>query len=325
MDEIVEELSKAITPERVLPPTKVFMCGGEIDNARSDGTFSSMRHFIFNYIKQNDPQLFEKIILADTVNLWLQDSSYSDLLELEQDFAGLVSAIPLFLESPGSCAELGSFILFQHVPERLLFFVENQFRGDRSFIGLGPVKRLAEQCGEDRVQSYIWPIGQNSFQASDVLPHVAPEIVTKIKALCDTTEKSNVFNAAIAAHKILLICDIINIFHIIRVSEIEKIINGMKVLVNNKLFVLVRSETKKYLLIASKLRMIEKIHDGDDAYYISLDSTQDGFIKYDYAKSAKRNSRAAWKIVTKDYIDKSDARRKNTRDKWLDQKTASKK
>lgn len=330
MKEIIKKLTQAISPDRVISlPTKVFLCGGPVEEARADGRYTSMRHFIYAYIKHNDPEFFAQIILADKINLWLEDkdSEYSDLLELEEDLAGLASAIPLFVESAGSYAELGSFVLLPHISEKLLFFVENKYRDDRSFIGLGPIKRLINEHGENRVQTYMWPPIGEPFLESQVMGHIAPEIYTTIKALSEESNKSDtrVFNGKIAAHKILLICDIINLLHISRLTEIEETINNIGVLIDGAPLVLNRTQLKKYLLIASKLELIEKLYDGkgEDAYYVSSDSPQSGYIKYS-ASEGKTSERKTWKILIQAHIEKHEPRRNAVRKKWAEDQAREK-
>lgn len=324
MEEIIQKLKQSIKPERVLSlPSKIFMCGGLVDKDRYEEPYLSMRHFIFAHMKINEQDLFKEIVLADYVNFWLQDSNYEDLLELEEDLAGLVSCIPLFLESPGSYAELGSFVLIKHISEKLLLFTNGAYRDDRSFIALGPIKRLENDHGENRVHAHIWPTrNQNqSFNTSDALDHLASDICKSIKIFSRDRDNSRAFNPKIAAHKILLICDIINLLLISRLNEIEEVINGLTIEVDGEPFILDRKTCKKYILIARKLELIEKIHDGtgDDAYYVSLDPAQNGFIKYNYNTEAPYTSRSAWKIMIKNHIEKTPdlSRRKGVRNGWL--------
>lgn len=74
----------------------------------------------------------------------LQGDDFQDLLEFEEHIAALCACVLIFVESPGSIAELGSFAVMRHLASRLLVVCEQKFESgaDPSFIFLGPVAVL---------------------------------------------------------------------------------------------------------------------------------------------------------------------------------------
>ena len=100
----------------------IFLCGGATNG--NGGDPASARDFFLRRIKTKNPELFERIFLAEEINNWadhmVQERYTPDLLTLESHVSRLASAVSLIVESPGSIAELGSFCLLTGVPERLM-------------------------------------------------------------------------------------------------------------------------------------------------------------------------------------------------------------
>lgn len=65
-----------------------------------------------------------------------------DLLSLENMLADSAHAIIIVVESPGAIAELGAFANSERLRPKLVAVVDKKYRGDRSFIMLGPLAQL---------------------------------------------------------------------------------------------------------------------------------------------------------------------------------------
>jgi hypothetical protein len=96
-------------------PDLIFLCGGPI--ARN-GAFLSARDFFYRYLLRNLAWA-KRIKLAEDISAWFQkDNAFPDLLQLENYLAHLAAATVLFVESPGSIAELGAFAASDELPPR---------------------------------------------------------------------------------------------------------------------------------------------------------------------------------------------------------------
>src|SRR5579871_634344 len=88
-------------------PRFIFLCGGM---TRTSGRhYASARDYFFRYIKANDTALLKRVRLAESINNWFDNDIFEDLLELEVILADCSDLTLLFVESPGSIAELGAF------------------------------------------------------------------------------------------------------------------------------------------------------------------------------------------------------------------------
>src|ERR1035438_1009573 len=85
-------------------PSLVFICGGV--TRRDPHPYKSARDYFCRYLKKNHPNLDAKIRVAEVINRWFDHDIFSDLLELEEYIAAFADLIVLFVESPGSFAEL---------------------------------------------------------------------------------------------------------------------------------------------------------------------------------------------------------------------------
>lgn len=135
-------------------PVKLFFCGGPIANVSEPQT--SVRDYIIRHIWDKDPRFGDGIVLAEDIRDWLEFATYSDLITFEQDLAHLASAVILFVESPGSIAELGAFSLIPPIAKKLIVIVKQDHFESKSYIKLGPIKYLSHHFSADRILVYPW-------------------------------------------------------------------------------------------------------------------------------------------------------------------------
>ena len=65
-----------------------------------------------------------------------------DFLTLENLLAENVDCVVMCIESAGSIAELGAFVNYKDLRKKLLVILEREYKNERSFINMGPVKML---------------------------------------------------------------------------------------------------------------------------------------------------------------------------------------
>ena len=90
------------------------------------------------------------------MNTWFnKDNAFPDLFELENYLAHLADVIVLFVESPGSIAELGAFAASDTLRPKLLAVRNTFYASEQSFIADGPIRKIWN-TNEESVQSYTW-------------------------------------------------------------------------------------------------------------------------------------------------------------------------
>lgn len=125
-------------------PDLLFLCGGRM---AAQGPYLSARDFFHRYLKKK-PELVRRIKLAEDINAWFKnawfenETAFSDLVEVENYLAHLAGVTVLFVESPGSIAELGSFAASDDIRPKTMV-VLSEFHGlENSFIADGPIRKL---------------------------------------------------------------------------------------------------------------------------------------------------------------------------------------
>lgn len=158
-------------------PKIAFLCGGVpdplADHATGNQYFPSFRSYISRSLTANYSSL--RYQNAEDVKDWNSYSAYEDLIEFEKDIAHICKAIVLFVESPGSLAELGAFAIIPEITEKLIVFVHSDFSESMSFVSLGPLKRISDTV-PDRVHYVTWS-EQKVIINSEAVSVVQPDSV----------------------------------------------------------------------------------------------------------------------------------------------------
>jgi hypothetical protein len=287
-------------------PSLIFFCGGIIPDNNSK--YLSLRHYMFHYFERNNDAIYKKIILAEKVNDWYRFNHYTDLLSFEKDLAGLTSLIILFVESPGSIAELGAFSQIEEINKRLIVFVNTNFyEVESSFIKNGPLTYL-EQKSDDIVYVYSWDVknirGKEYLDTTN-LEIVASQISEAISSRLESRPDEPTFDKKNTGHIILLICDFIQIINISKKSDITGLLEHLGLID-------VKKNVDKYLFILEKIKLIKRFKYGNDDYCTS--NIDYPLIRYAYTDDSKIKDRLAWKLFLRDWIINNDKRRKEALD-----------
>lgn len=282
-------------------PSLIFFCGGIIPAENSE--YLSLRHYMYHYFKNNNDGIYKKIILAENVNDWFRFNHYTNLLSFEKDLAGLTSLIILFVESPGSIAELGAFSQIEEISKRLIVFVNTKFyEVDSSFIKYGPLAYLKQESNEI-VYVYSWDVknikGKEYIDTTN-LDTVASEISEAISSRLGSRPVEYTFDKKNPGHIILLICDFIQIINISKKSDITGLFEHLGLID-------VKNNVDKYLFILEKIKLITTFTYGKEEYHIS--NIDNPLIRYAYMDNSKIKDRMAWKLFLRDWIKKNDKRR----------------
>lgn len=235
-------------------PEFIAIFGGAISLNKRHLKPKSKRDAFYWWILKYREELNEFLLLPENYEDWNDFAIYSDLLLFEKDLGYLTSAVLVFLESPGSIAELGAFSQIDSLSRRLIVVVTDNHHPKKSFISLGPIRSIKDT--------------QEHPDSVCVIPEEKPEqLVTHIPVIVDMLDKKRQrtrvtegFSSTNPQHQILLILDFISLFLVIQVTELQQLAShfgiGMKL-----------SRLNQILFLLEKTKLITCLHYGDNQYY----------------------------------------------------------
>ncbi len=281
MDKLIEELSSNLDLKKFhlnkFSP-KIFICGGKIgDNNRT--RYLSIRDYIYKKIKKENNCLFSRLILAEDINKWFfGDNHYENLLDLEEDLAGLVVGIPIFVESPGSLAELGAFSMIPEIEKKLVVFISEKYFGKESFICLGPLKKIEDI---ERIRIYNFKQNNKNYYIEYDFKEIEANILKDVEDYSVNKPFKRKFNQENTAHLTFLICNIIFITRLVKRKEIILMLSKLSIEIRYK-------ELNKILWVAEKMQMIKHTYYGDTYFYTPLN------IDSEYISFGSKINTADW-------------------------------
>ena len=236
-----------------LTPPIIFACGGIVDVQLPEP--KSVRGFFIEHIASKESQLHSYIRLAENFKDWLHDSKYADLKTFEEDLAHISSLILIFLESPGTIAELGLFTTYDNLINKLMVFVSEDHYESDSFIKLGPLRYISDK-NEEMVRCYPWDEKNLKNSTKSVLKDISQDI----KDLLKKYNKKEMFQIDNPGHISFLIFEIILLFKALKYNEISKFLDCLDLSIS-------KSELNRFLFLLEKLEFISKKSYGSEFYY----------------------------------------------------------
>jgi hypothetical protein len=201
----------------------VFVCGGKIPSP-TETALASIRHFAIEKSSLSGDMLANcRVIVAEQATELLRDGSFSDLLEFEEHLAALAACVLLFVESPGSIAELGSFAVMQHLRTKVLVVCEQVHATDEnSFIVLGPVSSLRNR---DKHSVQVFPMyraGTNGvIPDRDLIAECWESIEGALQNFVQRPIRGSDFDASSLPHRLVLLVELVSLFGAMRIGELE--------------------------------------------------------------------------------------------------------
>lgn len=241
----------------------IFLCGSVVHPKEQEQI--SMRGHFFHYFCEHNPELSEKIILAENFKQYLQNEYYPDLITFEHDVANLSSLIVIFLESSGSIAELGVFCNMAEINKKLLIFVPaDEVEGDRkeSFISLGPLLYLQKSINKNSCKIYPKPNAIDDY--SDHLEFMAEDLIDIIPKQGNDYS----FDKNSSGHIAFLISRIVHLAMPVRLKEIAACLKTIGI--DN--FTI--TELERTLFLLETLKFIKTYYYGTSKYYYTMQSRQ---------------------------------------------------
>lgn len=248
-----------------LDKLKVFICGGLVDITQS--TPPSFRAWFFQECANVAPELEALLIVAESFKDYFRDNIYTDLLIFEDDIASISSLILIFLESPGSLVEFGTFGGRAEFYKKLLVIVPNDADKD-SFINLGPLTHIKKKC-DTSVVFYPFPKKGVAYD-KEIVHTLIKDTENKLSRL----DKTQGFDKNNRAHVILLVLEIIRLSFPITLTEIELTLQAFDISLN-------QSEVKRFLYLLENLEYIKFYeYSTYKFYYPSNEYKETPFVKF---------------------------------------------
>ena len=287
---------------KAIPPF-IFLCGGiscentntinfknikdnckkcELKCTHSDDTKNnqSLRQIFTRYhdsLKEEE-KINAELIYAEKIaqGNW-QVIKYSDLLDLELDISYLVGSIPLFIESAGSFAELGSFVVLNNIVKKLIPIVKSKFHNDKqqSFISSG-LLRYYENLNN---QKKLFELRSYSFDSMDDIKYLYSDIKSEMEKKCNIS-----FDKKDERMLAPLVYDIIYLFQCVTRAEIRKIIESSNFCKNKER---VLAYLNKILYTLKAINLIREEAKGETYYVANKEFTY--FMSSDIISSEKLN------------------------------------
>lgn len=277
MDYSIVDFVKSLRVDRCKirnTPNLIFLCGGKTTES---GKYQSARDYFFRHLKAKAPKIASRVKLAEDVNEWFDREVFPDLLELENHLADLADITILFVESPGSIAELGAFAASNVLRPKTLAVLNNHYDQRHTFISDGPVQKIRNE-NADFVHYYDWnPRYLNSKATKKEFKEMAEGLARFLVARDRLHAKEQTFDTMKPGHVLLLVAGLIAIAG---VATIADTINCLKELGCDSHL----AEVDRYLSLLESMGLITRTLRSNQSFYVS--ATTKSFIRYAYRPDA---------------------------------------
>lgn len=202
-------------------PALIAVFGGELTEPHGTSTsptFLSWRDSYVRWVHSNRGDIRDVLLMPESYSEWNTFNNYSDLLRFEADLGFLTAAVVIFLESPGSIAELGAFSQIESLRDRLVVVVEDSRHPKASFISLGPLRQLENDF--QRGSICVIP-KSDGFSLTADINTVVKAIDDKLKAT--KTSDKRPFDPEHTRHQFTLALDAICLMEAVTATEIEQV------------------------------------------------------------------------------------------------------
>jgi len=274
-------------------PRLIFLCGGK--TAKSRG-YRSARDFFYRHLLSKKPAIASRVRLAENVNAWFRKNVFPDLLELENYLAGLADITVLFVESPGSIAELGAFAASDALRPKTLAVLNDFYDSEKTFISDGPVQKIKNK-DDQLVHYYTWnPRQLNSPATKKEFREMAKDLTAFLVERDKSHPNEQGFDKKNPGHVLLLVADLIGIPGVATGTEITECLRVLECFDHEY--------RDRYLSLLEGMSFIERARRSNQEFYVSVASEH--FIQYAYqpgalndAKRIKTDMRAALEPIRK--------------------------
>nr|WP_255171977.1 retron St85 family effector protein [Xanthomonas hortorum] len=240
----------------------IFLCGGPLADGSSANL--SARQYAMTRADREGCIAGHKVMIAEKLTNVLHGDDFLDLLEFEEHIAALCACVLIFVESPGSIAELGSFSVMTHLANRLLVVCEQRLDSSTSpsFIFLGPIASLRRKRSNS-VQ--VFPMFNDTNMQADVTKmdecwdFIEESMIDSIKRPVSATK----FQPDNLAHQMLVVAASIDLFAALKLGEIQEIVTRFGIKIEVK-------QLRKIIKMLEHFNLIKRVGYGSLDFYMPL-------------------------------------------------------
>lgn len=271
------DFSKSLKADRCKirnTPNIIFLCGGE---TAKKGRYRSARDYFYRHLLREKASIAQRVRLAEDVNSWFRQDVFPDLLELENYIADLADTTVLFVESPGSIAELGAFAASDALRPKTLAVLNNFYGPSPSFITDGPVRKIKNE-NDKLVHYYTWnPKKLGSAATKEEFREMTEDLTAFWVHRAEAQSELQNFNGNKHGHVLLLAADLIRIQGVATITEISDCLKALGCEFNNE-------QLRRYISLLESMALIAREYRSNQSFYVSKSSTP--FIRYAYLPDA---------------------------------------
>lgn len=234
----------------------VLLCGGKV-NSRGPGAavpeIASLRHALTH------SDLKYEIYRPEDITDWHADGLFRNLMDFEQELAGICSLVVVILESAGAIAELSAFSQLPELNRKIIAIKSRDFEAPlkvNSFINLG-ILRFISESSPSAVRTYPWQVNYPQHITADLVADIASDLQEEL----DKIPKSTTFEKTSNSHRLALICELLSLFTALKEGEILTYLVNLDVAIQ-------KDELKRKLFLLERFQLIKKETYSDAVFYM---------------------------------------------------------
>lgn len=277
--ELIENLKKELRTRRIEDkeiPRFIFVCGeqilddnGEIIDSATLECENNIRYLVMNkFAKHINKGDYEKESLPAqcVISEYLYSADRAiDILTFEEVLAEISECIIIVTESPGTYCELGAFALNDSFSAKTIVINENNPKYKKSFITLGPIKKIENQ----NEKNVILHNGKNTLKNSMAFNDMIRELSTK-----EVKFSPNVNPQEITLKNLIYeLLNLTELFEPITAYELEYLYKQIREITN---YTILNKDKHKIFSIPRVISLMEDmkiINTHNGYYYISKEIT----------------------------------------------------
>lgn len=241
----------------------------------------SKRNVLIQWLKENNVSLHNHVVTPESYTSWQGQGEYKNLLDFEKDLGHLTASVVIFLEGPGSFAELGAFSQISSLAPKLLVVIASEHHQNKSFISLGPIREL---YAHDNDSIFEIPSKETEDLEQDI-----DLVVERLEQRNNRPTSPEKLNLTSTKHHVLTALDLIDLFACLTNEEIRQGLNGLRIEVDLK-------RVNQLLFLFSELQLVKSLHFGGQIFYMPIGIGRYTFLDYGATSSSRPFNRSRWRV-----------------------------
>ncbi|MCC0004237.1 MAG: hypothetical protein H6872_03485 [Methylobacteriaceae bacterium] len=284
------------------PFVVILLCGGPTGNL-NDPIPKSLRDAFLKIIEFPALKNADLIQAEEVTSQFDFFDHYTDILIFETDLAQIVELIILFCESEGSVSELAAFAFIQEIYERLFVIVRENDWNQKSFIKLGPLRRIELKVGRDAIHVIAdGDIGLRNRDASAVDKNALRDLLdSPLQVRLSKPREPTTFDPSRPGHVIKLIVGLIQEYGALTGPEIMGLLTRFDVHSSPE-------SVRGYLLCAQAVRWIKSVSRGSHDYFVHTGRGEDA-ATFRMKEGAREKNKMRRRLAIREHWKSVDAAR----------------